>query len=162
MQIRGPAESWTQSLRCQHAEDLRIYQQAHQILSNRILHWIMIPIECGSIFLLLALMIPNLLLWCIGLSLGGLSILIVRKKKFTIGIASCLFHIGTVPICIWIVDHWGPPTCLLGALVAWTMAWFFQVCIGHWILEGNQPNVADMQSVSYLAMCQSVLISWST
>jgi heme/copper-type cytochrome/quinol oxidase subunit 2 len=49
------------------------------------------------------------------------------------------------------------------ALVAWIIAWMLQVGVGHWMWEGNQPNVAaHPNDVSYLAMCTSVLIAWSS
>ena len=154
---------WLQYLHRQHTVDLRVYHEAHRVLANRAIHWIMIPVECGSLFWILALMIlPKMfrLLWCVGLFMGGLSLFLARNKA--VGIACLLFHLGTVQGCIWLNQYFEPWECLVWASVAWTMAWFFQVCIGHWVIEGNQPNVANMESISVLAVCQSVLIAWST
>ena len=154
---------WLQCLRRQHEADLRIYQQAHRVLANRAIHWIMIPVECGCLFWILALMIRRnmfLLLWCVGLLLGGLSLVLARNNA--LGIACLLFHMGTVQGCIWITQYLEPQASLIGVVTAWTMAWLFQVCIGHWVIEGNQPNVANVESISILAVCQSVLIAWSS
>jgi hypothetical protein len=86
-----------QRLHRQHNVDLRVYQEAHRVLANRAIHWIMIPVECGSLFGILALMIlPNmyLLLWCVGLLLGVLSLCLARNRA--VGLACLLFHLGTV------------------------------------------------------------------
>jgi len=45
------------------------------------------------------------------------------------------------------------------ALALWIVSWSLQIG-GHWILEGNQPNVANNEA-SLLAATQSVLIAWS-
>jgi hypothetical protein len=39
-----------------------------------------------------------------------------------------------------------------------------QVVLGHMYFERNLPNIIsnDTEDISYLAMCQSVLIAWST
>ena len=54
---------------------------------------------------------------------------------------------------------------VLGFIVmAWTVAWTLQIVVGHWVWEQNRPNVSPstFNQVSYLAMCQSVLIAWSS
>jgi uncharacterized membrane protein YGL010W len=50
----------------------------------------------------------------------------------------------------------------LYAVMYWSLAWVVQVCIGHYYLERNEPNIAKMSDVSYLSMILSVLISWSS
>jgi uncharacterized membrane protein YGL010W len=50
----------------------------------------------------------------------------------------------------------------LYAVVCWTVAWVIQVGIGHYYLERNEPNIANMSDVSFLSMVLSVLISWSS
>lgn len=134
---------------------------AHRALANRAIHWVMIPIECWSFFVILASIVPNAMLWGAGILLGGLSVLLARRR-FGLGIGCFLFHIAAVYHCLWVTQPLEPRTSFLVALTAWTVAWFFQVCIGHWVIERNQPNVANLESVSLLAMCQSVLLAWST
>jgi uncharacterized membrane protein YGL010W len=50
------------------------------------------------------------------------------------------------------------------ATISWCISWIIQVGIGHFYFEGNLPNIIskdDANNVSYLSMCQSVLIAWS-
>jgi hypothetical protein len=114
------------------------------------------------------LVVPAGVLWCVGALLGGLSLLLAsRRNRIGIGIGCFLYHLGAVYLSLRVTQHYHqyslkPQMSLALALIAWSMAWFFQVFIGHWLIEGNQPNVANMDSVSLLAMCQSVLIAWST
>ena len=54
---------------------------------------------------------------------------------------------------------------VLGYIVmAWIVSWTLQIFVGHWMWEQNRPNISPstVNEVSYLAMCQSVLIAWSS
>jgi hypothetical protein len=116
--------------------------------------------------------------------LGLLSVVITSHK--TIGWICFVFHLA----CTWSIYIMLPPPPLhlevwldspkdnennqshyhqkiwnmfVTIVICWTLAWSVQVGIGHWILERNQPNVAaNLNDVSYIAMCQSVLIAWSS
>lgn len=184
------------NLQRQHIEDLTIYRAAHQEWRNRMIHWLMIPVECWS-----ALTCCTVLISCIirmissslslsslssstltiidehqenvsygivvtsiemsvGMGLGILSLLI--STNIFVGILTFLFHSVASWTCVQLQNSYGNTYALLVAAISWTVAWMVQVGVGHWVLEGNQPNVSNMTEVSYLAMCQSVLIAWSS
>jgi hypothetical protein len=99
-----------------------------------------------------------------GWTLGLLSLVLSPDP---IGAASLVFHVAAAAT----VNQWmsrlrrcnNIESLALGALVAWTVAWTCQVVVGHWMWEGNQPNVvADFDHVSLLAMTQSVMIAWQS
>ena len=100
--------------------------------------------------------------------LGFLSLLIATKP--TSGIATFLFHIVVTKLCdsLMIIreDSWFQMrlwSVSILTLTFWTLAWIVQVGVGHAMFEKNIPNVAHAsQHVSCLAMCQSVLIAWSS
>jgi len=165
-------QSYLQSLREQHLKDLQIYRAQHTHLANRILHWILIPIETAAFWLWIAgwlslsrrcarlSLVPSLLF-----GIGILAILMASPQQYGVAIVCCLWHVA---LAQWIQQQtqWGKPptvkTNLSRAAMAWTIAWTVQVGMGHWLLERNQPNVANMEHVSLLAMTQSVLIAWSS
>lgn len=147
-------------LRRQHAEDLKIYRSAHLEGRNRILHWIMIPIELFSALLLITALVPPLVPTVIGLVMGMCALAIAADT--TKGWACLFFHIVVVAACLVITQNLDCTQTIAMALILWTLAWGLQVGVGHWIWEKNQPNVADMGSVSLMAIFQSVLIAWSS
>ena len=111
----------------------------------------------------------------VGVGFGFLSLAI--STQMWIGVACVIFHVFAVLSCYYLVlavqetttrttdtDTYCQETVLLTSIGVgtWTAAWVFQVGAGHWICEQNQPNVANMDEVSWLAMVQSVLIAWSS
>lgn len=197
-----------QQLKRQHEHDLAIYRRNHKEYKNRIIHWIMIPLECWSALLLFMiildiirrqLLIPFLescaillsfpaptfdsflertfpiIVMAVGVGLGFLPLAI--STQMWIGVACAIFHVIAVLSCYSLIlvvheastrtadtDSYCQETVLLTSIGVgtWTVAWIFQVGLGHWICEKNQPNVANMDEVSWLAMVQSVLIAWSS
>ena len=148
-------------LRRQHRLDLKIYRSAHREWRNRMLHWLLIPIECGSALLLGAIVLPFECIVLVGMGLGTLSFILAESRL--VGCACWCFHALALAVCRQTLVSVGSNLgVFVVALVAWTVAWALQVGVGHWVLEKNQPNVADMGTVSYLAMVQSVLIAWSS
>ncbi|KAG7347828.1 DUF962 domain containing protein [Nitzschia inconspicua] len=169
-----------QQLRAQHEFDLKVYQLAHNEPRNVLLHKLLIPVECWSALMFLWLIVDaftssinqngtiinvlRLLPGTVTLLLGILSFMLV-PTKIRLGSATFLFHIGVIHFSEALIQSyryqyssWGFPIFVLSS---WVVAWILQVGVGHYLLEGNSPNVANMQDVSYLAMCQSVLIAWS-
>mmetsp|Transcript_66344 Transcript_66344/g.185482 ORF Transcript_66344/g.185482 Transcript_66344/m.185482 type:complete len:157 (+) Transcript_66344:208-678(+) len=144
----------------QHQRDLKVYRSAHQDYRNRFLHWFMIPAECWSFFLLCMCIAPSYFCFLIGLGLGVLSVAIATDA--VIGWACFFFHIFVVATCQSTAEALGMINTIILALSTWTIAWIFQVCVGHWIWEKNEPNIANRHSVSVLSICQSVLIAWSS
>mmetsp|Transcript_28656 Transcript_28656/g.61467 ORF Transcript_28656/g.61467 Transcript_28656/m.61467 type:complete len:225 (-) Transcript_28656:1309-1983(-) len=113
--------------------------------------------------------------------LGCLSLLIATNAST--GIATFLFHLFLVRLCDGFVpmqiqmqmkmepelpqnnDHRHRDLWEVSAIVglSWTVAWIVQVGVGHALFEKNLPNIVNpSDNVSYLAMCQSVLIAWSS
>mmetsp|Transcript_9502 Transcript_9502/g.26254 ORF Transcript_9502/g.26254 Transcript_9502/m.26254 type:complete len:202 (-) Transcript_9502:800-1405(-) len=78
------------------------------------------------------------------------------------GILACAFHVSLVPICNDIIRTVGMARSALLAGLVWTLAWGLQVGVGHYCWEKNQPNVANLDEVSYLAMLSSVVIAWKS
>jgi uncharacterized membrane protein YGL010W len=170
-------------LQAQHHMDWKVYRSAHNEPRNVLLHKILIPIECWSSLMLLWLAInwvvtrwmdPTLATLAtllksvphmVTLMLGILSLVLAKRRW--VGIATLVFHIGIVFVCEFLLQFhqqqrqqrsWAIPILVLSS---WSLAWMLQVGVGHYLLEGNAPNVANLQDVSYLAMCQSVLLAWS-
>jgi uncharacterized membrane protein YGL010W len=160
---RMEMNSFIRKLQSQHRQDLVIYRQAHQEWRNRVLHWILIPAECWSALLLGLLILPfsSIIIPFVGIGLAFLSLVLATNP--TIGAATFLFHGFAVWTSLEIVASRELWEALVICLSVWTIAWALQVGVGHWIWEGNDPNVSNLQSsVSILAMCQSVLIAWSS
>jgi uncharacterized membrane protein YGL010W len=169
-----------QPLSKQHEMDLAIYQEAHTEWRNKILHSILIPVETFSflLFLTVALSIvtrrsrwqcqkdekrlESWIMQAIGWTTGLISLVITGSDNISTGTASLLFHLASVAVCDKLVCEKGPWKAIVIGACSWTIAWSLQVGVGHWLLEHNQPNVANMNEVSWLAMTQSVLIAWSS
>jgi phage-related holin len=147
------------------------------------LHWILIPVETVSFLLLLTVAVSitcsrfgqkyrygrrSLESWvmnAIGWTTGLVSLAItsgVDNDKVSIGTASLVFHLAAVAVCDKLVREQGAWKAMVIAACSWTIAGSLQVGMGHWMLEDNQPSVANLNEVSWLAMTQSVLISWSS
>ena len=95
--------------------------------------------------------------------MGLLSLMIATN--FWIGLVTFLYHIAVLWSCEALMDRYKHRDLWLVTAVAgmaWTLAWTVQVGVGHLVFERNLPNVANMKQVSYQAMCQSVLIAWSS
>ena len=148
------------SLRAQHQKDLSVYRAAHREWRNQCIHYVMIPVECFSFVLFVAITTGQLVAWTIGVVLALLSFSVATDRG--IGLLACVYHLASSFYSIVVVDEYGRKTAFLMALVCWTVAWFVQVGVGHYLFEKNSPNVANMSDVSYLAMCLSVLIAWSS
>jgi hypothetical protein len=174
----------------QHMVDLQLYRSAHREWKNRMLHWYLIPVECWSALLFLWILVAVLTRHVTTLEtfavinqdtsdkvvsilrlvpksativLGLISVAIATKAW--IGLLTFLYHVGVLLSCETLMERYNEDdlwfvTAIAGA--AWTLAWTVQVGVGHLMCEKNLPNVANMQKVSYLAMCQSVLIAWSS
>jgi uncharacterized membrane protein YGL010W len=155
-------ERLRRDLQRQHSKDLQLYQSAHRDWRNRVLHWILIPVECWSALLFSMILAPSASVTIvIGLALGCISLWIATKHW--VGVTCFIFHGVAVWSCFQIVQSCGRLQALSIAGGSWTIAWMLQVGVGHWMWEQNQPNIANNnKEVSYLAMCQSVLIAWSS
>jgi hypothetical protein len=117
---------------------------------------------CWSALLLSMILVPSAAVTIvIGLALGWISLWI--STKHWVGVTCFIFHGVAVWSCFQIFQSCGRLQTLCIAGGSWTIAWMFQVGVGHWIWEQNQPKIANNnKEVSYLAMCQSVLIAWSS
>jgi uncharacterized membrane protein YGL010W len=158
----------TTLLQAQHAADLRIYRGAHTDRYNRAMHWILIPVETTSFLLLTCTLLRSLhiphsdiVVASIGWTLGLVAVSITSHRL--VGLACLIGHVGAAAWVNQTVRRFSSrKTLWVLGIVAWTLAWALQVGLGHWIWEGNNPNVANMSQVSWLALTQSVLIAWSS
>ena len=147
-------------LQSQHILDLGIYRSAHREWRNRLIHYVMIPVECFAIQLLVRNVAGNLINVLVASSLAILSMTVATHALP--GVCSFIFHVGSSWLSHWIVTHHTTQGTIVIGMILWTGAWTIQVGIGHFLLEKNSPNVANMKTVSYLAMALSVLIAWSS
>ena len=178
-------------LRAQHKVDLKLYRSGHRDRRNHLLHWLLIPVECWSallflwiltgLFALITITVEALehsddkngsgaiscchIIWLIPRAITGvlgiLSLLIATNT--TIGVASLLFHIFRIKMCVSLMQQRDLWVVSMIAGLSWSAAWIIQGCVGHVIFERNLPNIANpSDEVSYLAMSQSVLIAWSS
>lgn len=147
-------------LRRQHESDLIFYRSAHQMWRNRVLHWILIPVECWSLFLVAYVLLPPWLPFLVATLLGFIAWWIAENP--TVGCACLVFHLFVIGSCTVTIQNLTTWEALTVASIGWIFAWALQVGVGHWLWEKNDPNVAHIASVSWLAMCQSVLIAWSS
>jgi hypothetical protein len=109
-----------QSLSKQHEIDLEIYRRAHTEWNNRILHWILIPIEAFSFLLFLAVALSigtkwqkygsfdSLIMNAIGWATGLVALAITGLDNLSIGTASLFFHLAAVAVCDKLVRERGP------------------------------------------------------
>ena len=245
----------------QHEIDLELYRSAHQHPINRYLHWISIPLEVASFFLVVKLVLALLVqsdqedtrrantsssghdnhgwlaspvhvlspLWrttldsllegvgytlgllSFGLSIvgcrnngGAVSMFPVASTEWRIGLLTLVFHILMVKGCNRMVrfasrelrvqtmaNKKNPTTLqrgkyhqqqdrhlsglvssdhnerrysyvLMGTVLLWTLSWVLQVGLGHYLIEGNQPNLASPSDVSTLSVVTSVLLAWKS
>jgi len=125
-----------------------------------------------------------ILVSCIGWTVGLISLLIAPAESRWAGVASLVFHVASSRLVRRFftdtatadlqlrpkqrigdrnatVRRMSSRPLLFVSVGLWVFAWLMQVVVGHWLWEGNQPNVANVSEVSWLAMTQSVLIAWS-
>jgi len=136
-------------LRERFQQDLDLYYQAHSNIWNLRLHHILIPCEALAFFCFVRLVIPKTGVSAAAWATGLLSLLLSPNM---IGFCVLCYHVA-LP---WLVERiqWRH------AVAIWIASWSLQIGVGHWVLEGNQPNLANNE-VSLLAATQSVLIAWS-
>ena len=107
----------------------------------------------------------------IALLLGVLSLIISTKP--IVGVMTFIFHLFIIysyDVTMTIFDGEEERSLwpvLIIATTSWCISWIIQVGIGHFYFERNLPNILSKDdimnnstNVSYLSMCQSVLIAW--
>jgi len=120
----------------------------------------MIPVECFSFQLFIRGVGGTIVSSLVTVILATASKTVAIQP--TIGVASFMFHITSGWFAGMIVGAYDVKTALIISVGCWAVAWAVQLGIGHYLLEKNSPNVANLREVSYLAMCVSVLIAWSS
>ncbi|KAL7562615.1 hypothetical protein ACA910_002518 [Epithemia clementina (nom. ined.)] len=113
---------WQQQLQEQHARDLSLYRSAHQHALNRYLHWILIPVEVASTFLLVKLVLLWLFWrWWFWLSFSNqprvlcrgslnLWVVLVDAAGFTFGLVSWILAVTQQVVVDHDDDHHGNNT----------------------------------------------------
>lgn len=176
-----------EQIRRQHQVDLEVYRSAHQNFTNRLLHWFFIPLETVGIVVIAGILARKAHNYSTLLSLAlhegticaTLGLLSIVVSPCWTGILVAMFHVAIYRYVSWYFGPMPPrKKCLnfsskqseaiarqgfiLSAAI-WTISWFMQVGLGHWIIEGNQPTVSNQRAdVSVLAMILSILIAWKS
>jgi uncharacterized membrane protein YGL010W len=168
-----------EQLQTQHLFDLKVYRSAHNERWNILLHKTLVPLECWSALTLvwicmdlIVAQVDNAILLAtflrllpptLTLCLGILSFLLATNR--VVGMAAFLFHNMVLCSCErWMKLYKGQEysvTFPILALLCWVVPLMLQIVVGHWILEGNSPNLAKKNEVTFLAVCLPVLIAWS-
>jgi uncharacterized membrane protein YGL010W len=149
-------------LQQQHEIDLVIYRDSHQEFCNRMLHHIFIPVETAGFFALankilqhvfrntkyniIIKILPTACCW----TMGFLSLIL---SPDVVGLLALLFHVVAIP---WVMDQ-----PLRYQILLTIVAWSIQICIGHWVLERNQPTL-QQGTASTLSMLTSIVIAWKS
>jgi uncharacterized membrane protein YGL010W len=168
-----------EQLQAQHHFDLKVYRSAHCDRWNILLHKTLVPLECGSALTLLWIAMDlvvaridnaswlatflKLLPRSVMLCLGVLSFVLATNRL--VGFATFLFHYFVLYSSErWIKLYEDQEYSMIFPIITlfcWVIPLILQIVIGHWILEGNSPNLANKNEVSFLATCLSVLVAWS-
>jgi Protein of unknown function (DUF962) len=217
MMLLETIRSCYNKLLLQHDLDLNVYQMSHTVLCNRILHWVMVPIETLSFIILLyslmAFLIIRLLVsekqfaskdnrWnylpgfkqssltstkgmssilrhllsTVGVFLGSLSFMVSTDL---VGFFSLLVHIMPIQ---WILKveysilsqnfslqrkvnliQRHHLDLMYFSAINTVVSWTLQVCVGHWILEKNNPSlISNTNLISMLAILQPIVIAWKS
>ena len=143
-------------LRAQHEEDLLLYRQAHQDPLNRGLHWLCIPLETLAFLGAVGCACGRTYMHAWAWTLAILSLLL---SPTLVGQVAAAFHVVAAHLLERHLYYHKQRWELLGVL--WCTSWVLQVGVGHYWFEGNQPNLVN-DSVSWLALTQSVLMAWKS
>lgn len=173
-------------LQAQHHADLRAYRSAHRKWWDVLLHkTLIVPIECWTetmlLLIVVELIVPKadnertawvvilvkLLPRSITLLLGTLSLLLATSRW--VGLATLVFHIMVIYSCEKIMELYmnlplNHPNWWIFPIIAhlsWSLPLILRGVVGLFVVEDDAPNGAKKQKVSYLAICQPVLIAWS-
>ena len=154
--------SFVQSIRKAYKTEIILYRQYHRNPWNWLIHCATVPLELFSFFLLAAYLSPRIIVlvhicsWILALYYW---IIGISWHSITAGLMMLfLYHAGTfvhhrfntiLYVPIWTI-----------ALLLQVMAWFLQVCVGHHLLEQNQPAMTKKLTVNSIAL--SLLLAWDT
>jgi uncharacterized membrane protein YGL010W len=152
-----------QAIREQHAIDLVVYRNGHQDCTNRMLHWILIPIETATSLML----IDRLIVWLTTRLKFGVTATskrsdrvvdltvdrvfesaVIRAVNVTLAILSMAASPETFSGCVAAIFHASlavtyrtkQPVSLQFIGTIWLISWMLQIVLGHWLLEGNNPT----------------------
>lgn len=125
------------------------YGESHQNPTNKLIHWICVPIIFWTVTALLwAVKIPYIIPGLeIELNLALIALVFVLgyylTLSFTISFGMLLYSIGCAALSYYIEENVGFPLWAI-ALIAFVVAWIFQF-IGHNV-EGKKPSfLKDLQ-----------------
>lgn len=129
---------------------LSAYAESHQHPTNKILHWIDVPLIYWSVVALLwGIKLPVALPFFGGMALNGamigmlLAFVYYVRLSFPISMTMLLFSVICLIKCWWWETHVGLPLWMVG-LAVFVFAWAGQF-VGHKI-EGKKPSfVNDVQ-----------------
>jgi uncharacterized membrane protein YGL010W len=120
------------------------------------------------------ILLCNTVIMSLGWILGLVAVLLSPTLT---GLWTCALHVGISKLTIQAIEYTHNYTrhknkqadvtinriisyqLFLSSAILWVISWSLQIVVGHWLLEGGSPNLGK-DSVSLLAMMQSILIAW--
>jgi uncharacterized membrane protein YGL010W len=157
------------AIREQHEIDLVVYRNGHQDWTNRMLHWILIPIETATSLMILDRLIVWLTTTTRQLKFGVtaneakrsdlsdrmVDLPVVRVFESAairaVNVTLAILSMGASPETFWgylaAIFHASLSMCRTKHSVSlhfigtmWLISWILQIALGHWLLEGNNPT----------------------
>lgn len=145
-------DAFLNEIQREYIVELRLYQRHHRNRINWVIHAVTIPIE-WTCWLMFAAYISNLH-WIIGTITAVYFILL----NSNVSAACAIFQIIYAVIAEYLVSSYDTWTAISLACVMQLVAWILQVCVGHWLLERNNP--AMMTKLTLNSVVLSTLMAW--
>lgn len=139
------------TVRNSYKEELVFYKAYHRNKSNWLIHAVTIPFEWASWLLLLACINMH---WYVALSCAVYYTCIGSKISILASVAQIIYCWGAHETC----RHFGLYTSVAIVVAVQLSSWFAQVCIGHYLIEKNQPAMATKLTLNSIFL--SPMIAW--
>jgi len=151
---------WLSDLRSAYRKELHFYRQYHQHPVNWRMHAVLVPVEWTAWLLLLA---PLGLHWPLALlSAAYYLFLDCHLSLVSVFVAAAsaqmLFALTAHHAHLALYGYGYGSGSASVAVAMQAVAWVLQVCVGHWLIEGNNPAMASALTCN--AVLLSPLMAW--
>ena len=126
-----------EGLRKSYNEELALFKKHHKNRMNKWIHFITVPIEWFSSFLIISLLVPFTWFWTIVILVYAYLCMLGSKKKFLVG----AIHMLIACLSIWYKSNNTLFRSIIVAIVGQLFAWITQIGIGHMLIEKNSPSM---------------------